>query len=158
MQSNTRISAANGARRTPAPSIVNGTVPPRRVLNSKRRPREYLTPKEVTALMECARTQRRHGHRDATMMLIAYRHGLRAAELCTLRWDQIDFPHGLLHVRRVKNGTPSVHPLGGSELRALRRLMREEPQSRHVFNTEMRRVSRMSRVANKRREDRPRVF
>ena len=138
MQSKTRISTAIGVARTRAPSIVNGTVRPRRVLNSKRRPLEYLTPKEVTALMERARTQRRHGHRDATMMLIAYRHGLRVAELCTLRWDQIDFSHGLLHVRRVKNGTPSVHPLGGSELRALRRLMREEPQSRHVFNTERR--------------------
>ena len=132
MKSKTRISAANVARRARVPSTVNGTVPPRRVLNSKRRPREYLTPKEVTHLIEGARAQRRYGHRDATMMLIAYRHGLRVSELCTLRWDQIDFPHGLLHIRRVKNGTPSVHPLGGSELRALRRLMREEPQSRQI--------------------------
>jgi type 1 fimbriae regulatory protein FimB/type 1 fimbriae regulatory protein FimE len=120
------------------PSTENGTVPPRRVLNAKRRPREYLTAKEVVKLLEGAREHRRHGHRDATMILTAYRHGLRAAELCALRWDQVDFEHGLLHVRRIKNGTPSVHPLGGPEIRALRRLMREEPQSRYVFNTERR--------------------
>ena len=59
------------------------------------------------------------------MILVAYRHGLRVAELCALRWDQVDFEHGLLHVRRIKNGMPSVHPIGGEELRALRKLQRE---------------------------------
>jgi integrase len=121
-----------------APSSVNGTVPPRLTPNSQRRPREYLTVKEVARLMEGARDRGRYGHRDATMILIAYRHGLRAAELCTLRWDQVDFERGLLHVRRVKNGTPSVHPMGGVEIRALRRLKREQPESRHVFGTERR--------------------
>src|SRR3989442_15483830 len=92
-------------RRRP-PTTENGTVPPRRILNAKRRPREYLTAKEVMKLMEGARAHRRHGHRDAMMMLIAYRHGLRASELCALRWDQADLDRGLLHVRRLKNGTP----------------------------------------------------
>ena len=88
--------------------------------NETRRPREYLTVKEVELLMESARTRGRYGHRDATMILIAFRHGLRPAEVCALRWDMIDLGQGLLHVRRVKNGTPSVQPLGGGELRALR--------------------------------------
>jgi type 1 fimbriae regulatory protein FimE len=70
------------------------------------------------------------------MILVAYRHGLRPAELSTLRWDQVDLGHGLLHVRRIKNGTPSVHPMGGQEIRALRRLQREQPEARHVFITE----------------------
>jgi integrase len=56
------------------------------------------------------------------MILLTYRHGLRATEVCDLRWDQIDFPGAVLHVRRVKNGTPSTHPIQGDELRALRRL------------------------------------
>ena len=60
------------------------------------------------------------------MVLVAYRHGLRAAELVTLRWDAIDFAHGRLHVRRLKGGSESVHPLSGRELRALRRLKREQ--------------------------------
>jgi type 1 fimbriae regulatory protein FimE len=79
-----------------------------------------------------------YGHRDTTMILIAYRHGLRVSELCALRWDQVDLARGLLHVRRVKSGTPSVHPLGGTEIRALRRLLREQSESRHVFLTERR--------------------
>jgi integrase len=79
----------------------------------------------------------RHGHRDATMVLIAYRHGLRTAELVALRWDAIDFGHGRLHVNRAKNGAPAVHPLSGRELRALRRLRREqEPESPYIFTSE----------------------
>src|SRR5437868_217750 len=61
---------------------VNGTVPPRRQPNQTRRPREYLTPNEVELLRKAARERGRYGHRDATMISVAYRHGLRAAELC----------------------------------------------------------------------------
>ena len=138
MQSAARIAKVKAPKRRQAPNAINGTVPPRRVENAKRRPREYLTVKEVAKLIDGARDRGRYGHRDATMILIAYRHGLRVAELSALRWDQIDFERGLLHVRRVKSGTPSVHPLGGSEIRALRRLRREQPESRHVFLTERR--------------------
>jgi len=101
----------------------------------ERRPREYLTPAEVEALIGAARKRGRYGHRDATMILIAYRHGLRVGELCALTWDQVDFGQGLLHVTRLKHGVPSVHPLGGEELRALRRLRREQLEGRHPFQT-----------------------
>jgi hypothetical protein len=72
-----------------------------------------------------------------TMLLVAYRHGLRASELTDLRWDQIDFSTANLHVRRAKRGTPATHPILGDELRALRRLQREQaPKSPFVFTTE----------------------
>ena len=123
-----------------APTTANGTVPPRRQRNGERRPREYLTAREVARLMAAARDRGgRYGHRDATLLLLAYRHGLRAGELVSLRWDQLDFTQGLFHVRRLKNGRPSVHILRGSELRALRRLQREQvPPSPYVFTTERR--------------------
>ena len=70
------------------------------------------------------------------MLLLAYRHGLRASELADLRWEQVDLSHAVLHVRRVKAGTPSTHPLSGRELRALRRLQREAPTSPFVFVSE----------------------
>jgi integrase len=73
------------------------------------RTREYLTEAKVERLMEATKDNR-YGHRDATMILMAYRHGLRAAELVDLRWDQIKFRTANLHVRRVKQGTPSTHP------------------------------------------------
>jgi integrase len=115
---------AKAKLRLVTPSTVNRTVPPRRRPNAELRTREYLTPAEVEVLLDAAR-RKRWGHRDATAILVAYRHGLRAAELVDLRWEQIDFQAAALHVRRVKNGVPSVHPLRGDELRALRRLQRE---------------------------------
>jgi type 1 fimbriae regulatory protein FimB/type 1 fimbriae regulatory protein FimE len=99
------------------------------------RQREYLTEREVERLMKAAGNNR-HGHRDATMVLLTYRHGLRASELSALRWEQVDLVHGLLHVRRVKNGTPSVHPIRGDEMRALRKLRREHPSDAYVFVSE----------------------
>jgi integrase len=86
--------------------------------------------------MAAARKSSRYGHRDATMILIGFRHGLRASELCDLRWSQVELNTGRLHVRRAKNGSPSVHPLQGDEIRALRRLQREQGPSSHVFMTE----------------------
>jgi integrase len=119
-----------------APAIEKRTVMPRRARNSELRTREYLTEHEINAIMDTTR-RNRYGHRDATMILVAFRHGLRASELVDLRWDQIDFPTANLHVRRVKKGTPSTHPILGDELRALRRLQREqEPRSPFVFTSE----------------------
>jgi integrase len=79
----------------------------------------------------------RYGSRDALMILVAYRHGFRSSELVDLRWDQIDFERALLAVRRVKRGTQATHPIRGDELRALRKLQREqEPKSPFVFTSE----------------------
>ena len=114
----------------------NGTVPPKRQPYESLRPREYLTAAEVDRLIDAARCRGRYGHRDAAMIVLAYRHGLRVAELCSLRWDQVDLDQGLVHVRRIKRGLPSVHPLHGPELRALHRLKREMPPSPYVFTTE----------------------
>ncbi len=102
------------AVRTRTPPTVNGKVaPPTRVKNTDRRTREHLTPPEVERLMAAAGRRGRHGHRDATLILLAYRHGLRVSELVALRAEQIDLKLGLLHVTRLKNGMASTHPLRG---------------------------------------------
>src|SRR5208282_837658 len=80
----------------------------------------------------------RHGQRDATMILLAYRHGLRVSELVGLRREQVDLRQGLLHVRRRKNGLASTHPLRGPELRALRKVLRDYPETAYVFVSERR--------------------
>ena len=118
------------------PATKKRTVTPRRRRNGDLRTREYLTATEVERLMKAA-TGNRNGHRDATMILVAYRHGLRVSELVDLRWDQVDFRTATLHVHRLKAGTPSTHPILGDELRALRRLQRDqEPKSPFVFTSE----------------------
>ena len=110
-----------------APTTVNTSVT---------RTRNYLTGSEVDRLIAAARKVSRYGHRDATMILIAYRHGLRASEVCDLQWHQVELAAGRLHVRRSKRGTPSVHPMQGDEIRALRRLQREQGPGPHVFVSE----------------------
>jgi type 1 fimbriae regulatory protein FimB len=94
-------------------------------VDAELRPREYLTAREVEALIQAARKHGRYGHRDATAILLAYRHGLRASELIELSWDMIELDSGRIHVRRAKNGTNSTHPLTGKKIRALRQLRRE---------------------------------
>jgi integrase len=117
------------------PVTVNRTVTPTRRPNRELRTREHLTPKEVESLIDAVGGNR-WGQRDATMILLAYRHGLRAAELIDLRWDQVDFDQAVLHIRRVKNGIPSTHPLTGMEMRSLRRLRRDGPDGPFVFVSE----------------------
>ena len=107
---------------------------PRRPRNDKVRTREYLTEAEVEALIAACKDNRQP-HRDATMILIAFRHGLRASELVDLQWTQVDFEAARLAVSRVKNGTPSTHPLTGRQLRALRKLRRDS-KSLFVFVNE----------------------
>jgi Phage integrase family len=104
--------------------------------NADLRTREYLTDAEVARLQEAAAKANRYGHRDATMVLVAYRHGLRVSELVDLRWDQIDVEHATMAMRRAKKGTPGIHGLQGDELRLLRALRREHPHADFVFLSE----------------------
>jgi integrase len=83
------------------------------------RDREHLTELEVERLIKAAKGNR-WGLRDATMILIAFRHGLRVSELCGLQWSSIEFHTGAMHVRRAKGGEAATHPTLGDELRALR--------------------------------------
>ena len=122
-----------------APRPDNGTIganrPPIRRPNRELRDREYLLPAEVEKLIAAA-GDNRFGHRDATMILAAYRHGLRVSELVMLKWENVDFNRSHLHFKRYKTNTETVHPIPGRELRALRRLQREQdPKSTYVFTS-----------------------
>jgi type 1 fimbriae regulatory protein FimB/type 1 fimbriae regulatory protein FimE len=96
--------------------------------------RQYFTEAELSKLISAAR-KGRYGHRDATLVLIMARHGLRVTEAVDLHWDQIDFTRAHLHVRRLKGGIASVHPIQGDELRALREL-RRNTEGAFVFASE----------------------
>jgi type 1 fimbriae regulatory protein FimB/type 1 fimbriae regulatory protein FimE len=100
------------------------------------RHRDHLTPAEVDALLRAAWSLGRHPRRDRILILMAYRHGLRVSELINLQWDAVDLKAARLHVARLKRGIPATHPLPGDELRALRALRREYPDSPFLFVTE----------------------
>jgi integrase len=116
------------------PAKEKRTVAPGRRPNAELRPREHLTEREVQKLIGAARGNR-WGPRDSTMLLIAFRHGLRVSELCGLQWSDVEFESGTLHLRRAKGGATSTHPLLGDELRALRALKREA-KSPFIFVSE----------------------
>ena len=107
-----------------APTGENRAVAPGRKPNRQYRKREHLTPAEVAKLIEAAKGNR-YGQRDAAMILVAYRHGLRASEVCDLEWSAIDFTRAEMHVSRRKGGKPSTRPIRGDELRELRKLGKE---------------------------------
>jgi type 1 fimbriae regulatory protein FimB/type 1 fimbriae regulatory protein FimE len=117
-----------------SPATVNRTVTPVRRPNAELRPREHLTEREVDKLIDATRGNR-WGQRDSAMLLLCFRHGLRASELCGLHWSDVEFETGTLHLRRAKGGATSTHPLLGDELRALRALKREA-QSPFIFVSE----------------------
>jgi integrase len=116
----------------PLPIPVNRTV---RKMNSELRAREYLTAEEMEKLIEAAKGNR-HELRDSTMPLVVYRHGLRAQEACDLEWSAVDWKTSELHIRRIKSGKSTVHPIRGDELRALRKLRREANGGTFMFMTE----------------------
>ena len=119
-----------------SPTTVKRKVTPTRPKNADVRTREYLIEREIEKLLEACKDNR-WAHRDQTMILLAFRHGLRASELCDLQWTQVDLDHASLAVTRAKNGTPATHTLTGRELRALRRLHREaEGKSPFLFVSE----------------------
>jgi type 1 fimbriae regulatory protein FimB/type 1 fimbriae regulatory protein FimE len=117
-----------------SPATEKRTVMPTRRSNSEIRPREHLTEREVERLISAAKGNR-HGHRDAAMILICFRHGLRASELCELQWSDVEFESASLHLRRAKGGATGTHPLLGDELRSLRALKREA-KSPFIFVSE----------------------
>jgi len=114
-------------------------LPPVRRRNQTSRAREHLTPDEVGRTILAARQAGgRMAYRDALLITMAYRHGLRASELIALRWDQVDLRAGTLHVARLKHGWASTHPLRGPELRALRAWKREQGDAMPYIFTSLR--------------------
>lgn len=105
----------------------------RRPPNSELRSREHLLEKEVERLLVAAKKSKRHAHRNYTLILMMFRHGLRVGEAITLRWNQVDFDEGNLYVRRLKQGKPSTHPISGVEMRALRILQRRYSDTPFLF-------------------------
>jgi integrase len=84
-----------------SPTTVKRTVTPKRRPNADLRRREYLTEAEIERLLRATKGNR-WSPRDATMILVAYRHGFRVSELVDLRWDQIDFDTATMAVRGAK--------------------------------------------------------
>ena len=118
---------------------VKGAVPPPRRRNTDVRKREHLTEAEIERLLKAA-GEGFYGLRDRTAILVCFRHGLRATELCALTWDDVtDLKHAnraTLNVRRLKGSVSGAQPLEPDEVIALRKLREKHPEDVYVFTTE----------------------
>jgi type 1 fimbriae regulatory protein FimB/type 1 fimbriae regulatory protein FimE len=117
------------------PDQIKQKLPPRKPKNADRRSNQHLTPEDVDRLINAARSVGRHGHRDATLILVAYIHALRVSELIGLVWNQVDFDNRKLNVHRINRGLPSVQSIAKNEIDALLKL-REKSRSDYVFCSE----------------------
>jgi integrase len=92
----------------------------RKPKNQDVRPREHLRPEEMERLIDAAKCSGRYGARDALLLLMMFRHGLRVSEAINLRWSDIDWELANIYIRRLKKGNPSTHPIYPDEMRQLR--------------------------------------
>lgn len=100
------------------------------------KPRNYLYEDEIESLIKAAGSNR-HALRDQTMILVTFRHGLRASEVCSLKWNQIDFYTRRMHVQRIKGSMDSVQPIRDREIRMLKRLYEKRiHKAPYVFRSE----------------------
>jgi integrase len=108
----------------------------KREKNLAYRSREYLTPTEVHRLIEAAGKRGRHPLRDRTLLLLMFRHGLRAGEACLLKWDAIMFDTRTISITRLKKSLSGVHRLQEDELQALIQLRQRYSDRFQVFINE----------------------
>jgi type 1 fimbriae regulatory protein FimB/type 1 fimbriae regulatory protein FimE len=111
-------------------------MPNTRKKNKDYRSREFLHPEELKELLQAVSVRGRHQHRDYTLLLLMYRHGLRVTEAVTLRWDAISLKSKTIWVERLKGSDSSNHPLQDDEIETLTELKRLQPNSVWLFPSE----------------------
>src|SRR5260370_1590680 len=103
--------------------------------------RKHLVSAEVEKLLEAAKGSR-NAARDRCLLLLMFRHGLRVSEACGLQLSQVDVESRILHVKRLKEGLSTTHPLRGDEIRAIKAWLadraRMKPETDAFFVTERR--------------------
>jgi type 1 fimbriae regulatory protein FimB/type 1 fimbriae regulatory protein FimE len=120
--------------------------PPRKPKDNTVRGRKHLTEEEVERLIRAARGLGRYGHRDATMILVAFRHGYRVRELVRVRRDQVDLGRQTILVERSKGSRSNVQDLSEREVTALKKILKSH-SGPYVFPNERRDAKRLSERA-----------
>lgn len=114
-------------------SVNNSLTMLTRDKNATYRSREHLTPSEVNLLLDVAQRRGRHPERDYALLLLMFRHGLRAGEAATMRWDAVMLDERAIAINRLKNSISGVHRLQDDEVEALRDLKDQYPGSQYLF-------------------------
>jgi len=83
-------------------------MPARRPRAKRKAGKVHLTPEEMLALLKAAKQR---SVRDWAMILVAYRHGLRASEICGLTFDSLDLKNDSITTARLKGSMQTTQPL-----------------------------------------------
>src|SRR3954451_18333696 len=99
-----------------------------RTAKTKKTDRKHLTAREVESLIEGATESSRNSERDRCLLLLTYRQGFRVSEVCRLPLDHVDIDGRVLHVKRLKRGLSTTHPLRPDEIRAIKAWLKVRAQ------------------------------
>jgi len=88
------------------PSVIPISV--HKARRTKRGRMVILTPQEMLDLIK---TARKRSTRDWAMILLAYRHGLRASEVCGIKLADVDLKAGSISIRRLKGSLHTIQPI-----------------------------------------------
>jgi|ERR1039458_4000815 site-specific recombinase XerD len=93
---------------------------------------QFLTQTELKVLLAHAKKQ---SPRDFAMILLAYRHGLRASEVCNITMENLDLEAGNIRCIRGKGSISNWQQLSEDEVKAVKTWLRKRPRngSRHIF-------------------------
>lgn len=136
MKKSARKNAESESVKNDDSDVFSGKSKLYRPKNETFRNREHLTPEEMEALIDAAKTQGRYPLRDSTMILLAYRHGLRVTEAVRLQWSDINLKAPTIYIKRLKSSQSGVHPLGKDEVKALTKLKNQAESTRWIFENE----------------------
>lgn len=103
-----------------------------RLANKEYRDREYLTLDEVKQLINAAYCRGRNGQRDSFLILMMFRHGLRAVEAANLRWSDVYFDRSEIWIERAKGSLSKMHLLQEDEVLELKQMF-EHRKGDYIF-------------------------
>ena len=94
--------------------------------------RKFLYETEIDALLDAAKASSKSA-RNLALVLVMYRHGLRATEALAMQWQDINFKAQEIYIRRCKGSVSGAAPLWRDELKALSNYRKKSSDRSHGF-------------------------
>jgi site-specific recombinase XerD len=104
--------------------------------------RQALTATEIDSIIELAKTE---SARNAAMVAVGFRHGMRSSEITGLLMTDVNLKHATIKVRRLKNSNTTTQQLSLEEIALLTAWLTERQDDSTNFVFTSRNGGRMNR-------------